>query len=205
MPSHTPGPSSSSASTEDATRNPCQRLQVTTGWDVETLASKLDLSKYGVQQWLDDDYTPEPSTIEQARYYRHRYDAQQQPVSDILEELKEEMLWNNGQLGDELGVSHAAISNWIRETAAPSNKNHLQITSLYADCKIDGTMREKLRYLRDDTDLSDADIADEIGASRNTVSYWMREEKEPREPEYRDSLEVLYDEYSSETTGPESG
>jgi transcriptional regulator with XRE-family HTH domain len=180
----------------DADANHCQHLHEVTGWTADTLADKLRLSERAVDQWLNDNYSPSQATRERAIYLSHKYHAQQTPAPDLLESLKTEMRCTNQELADKLDVTHGAISNWIREYADPSTENKHRIDALYADYHTRTTLLDVIRGLRDGTDLTQSDIAAELGVARNSVGYWLREEQKPAAHAHRTALRTLYHEHT---------
>jgi len=181
---------------KDADLNHCQQLQTATGWTADSLADKLRLSERAVDQWLNNNYSPSPDTRERASYLYHKYHAQQTPAADLLESLKTDMQCPNRVLADKLDVTHGAISNWIREYADPSTENKHRIDAFYADYHTSTTLLDVIRGLREDTELSQYDIAAELGVARNSVGYWLREEKKPDAHAHRTALRNLYNEHA---------
>jgi len=182
--------------------NLCRQLQAETGWSTDTLAEKLQISENAAEQWLNDAHTPTPEQRDRAARLRHRYHAQHTPIPDLLDELKKEMRWDNKDIASKLNVTHAAVSNWMQGRSGPSHNNKPRVKRLYVSYLTQTTLLDVIRALRDDTDLTDDDIAARVGVAKSTVSHWFREENNPHAHEHRTSLGQLYTEHFSTNGEP---
>ena len=107
------------------------------------------------------------------------------------------MRWDNKDVASKLDVTHAAVSNWMRGCDGPSLANKQQVKGLYVSYLTQTTLLDVIRALRDNTNLTDNDIAARVGVAESTVSHWLREENNPHAHEHRASLGELYTEHFS--------
>lgn len=158
------------------------------GLTQKEFAEVLDVSPTTVSNWEQGETNPSQERVEQIQDLDpssdedgEEDDSDASISGDDIKQIRTDLDLSQSELAEELGVSAGTVSNWERGESSPGSDNQEQIEDLAEQADADGDgdedvtfSAEDLKELREEKDLSQSELADELGVSAGTISNWER-------------------------------
>ncbi len=155
------------------------------GLTQEEFAEVLGVTATTVSNWEQGETTPSEERIEEMQTLDGLSEEEEEETGtsisgDEIKQIRSERDLSQSELAEQLGVSAGTVSNWERGKSRPESDKLDQLQDLAEQERTDedesdgAFSAEDLKTFRDEHDLSQAELADELGVSAGTISNWER-------------------------------
>jgi DNA-binding transcriptional regulator YiaG len=152
----------------------------------QELADLLDVTPATIGSWERGDTTPQGDNKDRLLDLK---DKSEEELQDELDEeetvdirsIREEYGLTRSKFAEEVGVSVQTVYNWEQGQTEPGSENMEIIQNLetHEENEEETFTGDDIKDLRQEKNLSQSELAEQLDVSAGTVSNWEREESNP--------------------------
>jgi DNA-binding transcriptional regulator YiaG len=154
----------------------------------QELADLLDVTSATVGSWERGDTTPQGDNKDRILDLKDKskeelQDELEQEESVDIRSIREELGLTRSKFADKVGVSVQTVYNWEQGQTEPGPENLENIQNLdgHREDKEETLSGDDIKDLRQEKNLSQSDLAEQLDVSAATVSNWERGKGSPSE------------------------